>query len=277
DYVEITNIIDKKRAAMNPHPGAEGPGGEWAQRGGKESLQFAFPFNVPNGQIRMDIPFAVERPELDQLPGSCKNWMPVGRWIDVSNDRAGVTWVTLDAPLVEIGEISASLLGSQRDPAIWRKKIAPTQKFYSWVMNNHWGTNYRAYQEGVVEFRYAIRPHHGYDPAAASRFAIGLSQALVSVPTKDRDVELRRPFLFVEPDDVLVTALKPSDDGAAWIVRLFSASGEDRAAKLMWPGKPRKVWLSGTNEAAGAEAGDSILVPGWDVVTLRIERAASAG
>jgi alpha-mannosidase len=273
DYVEITNIIDKKRAAMNPHPDQGGPGGEWAQRGGKESLQFAFPFNVPNGQIRMDIPFALERPEIDQLPGSCKNWMPVGRWIDVSNEHGGVTWVTLDAPLVEIGELSANLLGSQRNPAIWRKRIAPTQRFYSCVMNNHWGTNYRAYQEGVVEFRYAIRPHDGYDPAAASRFAIGLSQPLVAIPAINRDSVVQPPFLRVEPDDVLVTALKPSDDGIAWIVRLFGASGEDRHAKLVWPGKPRKVWLSNTTESAGAEIGDSIPVSGWDVVTLRIERS----
>jgi hypothetical protein len=273
DYVEITNIIGKKRAAMNPHPGESGPGGEWAQRGGKESLQFAFPFSVPNGQMRMDIPFAVERPEVDQLPGSCKNWMPVGRWIDVSNEHGGVTWVTLDAPLVEIGELSANLLGSQHDPAIWRKKIAPSQKFYSWVMNNHWGTNYRAYQEGIVEFRYAIRPHSGYDSAAASRFAIGLSQPLVAIAAMGHQSAVQPPFLRVEPEDVLVTALKPSDDGAAWIVRLFGASGEDRRAKLVWPEKPRKVWVSNTSEAAGAEASDSILVPAWEVVTLRIERS----
>lgn len=270
NYVEITNIVDKKRAPMNPHPGEGGPGGEWAQRGGKESIQFAFPFNVPKGQIRVDTPLANERPELDQLPGSCKNWLPVGRWIDVSNERGGVTWVTLDAPLVEIGEISANLLGSQHNPAIWRKHITPTQKFYSWVMNNHWGTNYRAYQEGVVEFRYAIRLHDGYDAAAASRFAIGLSQPLVAIRANDHASKVQPPFLRVEPDDVLVTALKPSDDGAAWIVRLFGASGQDRDATIRWLRAPRSVWISETSEKQGAAAGDSIHVPGWEVVTLRV-------
>jgi alpha-mannosidase len=275
DYIEITNIVDKKRAPENPNPGAGGPGGDWAQHGGKESIQFAFPFNVPNGQIQMDIPLAKMRPEFDQLPGSCKNWLPVGRWIDVSNEHGGVTWVTLDAPLVEIGEISANLLGSQHNPAVWRKHIGPTQKFYSWVMNNHWGTNYRAYQEGAVEFRYAIWPHDGYDPAAASRFAIGLSQPLVICTVFGHDLEMRPPFLRVEPDDVLVTALKPSDDGNAWIVRLFGASGEDRKAKFVWPEKPRRVWLSETNEKAIEPAGETILVPGWDLVTLRIDRTPS--
>ena len=273
DYLEIIDIVDKKRAAMNPNPGKGGPGGDWAQRGGKESVQFAFPFNVKQGQIRMDVPLAVIRPEADQLPGACKNWMPLGRWIDVANEHHGVTWATLDAPLVEIGEISARLLGSQRNPDVWRKHIAPTQKFYSWVMNNHWGTNYRAYQEGVVAFRYAIRPHKGYDAAAAARFATGLSQPLVAVAPAGPSVTAP-PRLRVEPEDVLATALKPSDDGKAWIVRLFGATGEDREAKLTWSTpQPRNVWVSDLREKAGTRIGDMVTVRGWELVTLRAERA----
>ena len=55
----------------------------------------------------------------------------------------------------------ATLLNSQTDPDSWRKKIEPTQKLYSWAMNNHWHTNYRAYQEGPVQFRFVLRPHRG--------------------------------------------------------------------------------------------------------------------
>ena len=47
----------------------------------------------------MDVPFGIVRPELDQIPSACKNWFSVNRWVDVSNDQLGVTWVTLDAPL----------------------------------------------------------------------------------------------------------------------------------------------------------------------------------
>jgi alpha-mannosidase len=271
DHVEISNVVDKHHAPLNPNPSNSDQAGAWAQHGGKESLQFAFPFNVKDGQVRIDIPLGVMRPELDQLPGACKNWLPVGRWIDVANDRAGITWVTLDAPLVEIGAITANLLGSQHNPDIWRKHIEPTQKIYSWVMNNHWGTNYRAYQEGPVEFRYALRPHTGYDPAAATRFATGLSQPLL--PTlAPNDTLIQTPFLRVEPSDVLVTSLKPSDDGKAWIVRLFGASGEDRNARLIWSSPElRAIWLSDTSENRGARAGESVHVSGWDLVTLRAE------
>ncbi|HZP03008.1 MAG TPA: glycoside hydrolase family 38 C-terminal domain-containing protein [Terriglobia bacterium] len=270
-HLEICNIVDKKRAPENPNPGKGRAAEEFAQRGGKESLQFAFPFKVRNGQIRIDIPLAVMRPEADQIPGSCKNWLCVGRWIDVANETQGVTWATLDAPLVEVGGITANIPGSQHNPEVWRKHIEPTQKFYSWVMNNHWHTNYRAYQEGVVTFRYALRPHTGYDPVEAARFATGLSQPLLPVAASGA-APASSPLLRVEPSDVLVTVLKPSDDGKAWIIRLFGGSGQDRPARLVWASpQPKSVSISDLSEKPGAPLGDTVTVPGWDLVTVRAE------
>jgi len=270
DHVELTNVVDKKRAQLNPHPGKGGPGDDFAQREAKESVQFAFPFAVSDGTMRIDVPLAVMRPEADQLAGANKNWLPVGRWVDVSNAKHGVTWVTLDAPLVEVGGISANMLGSQRDPDKWRKHITPTQRFYSWAMNNHWGTNYRAYQESVVEFRYALRPHGGYDAAEASRFAIGLSQPLVATVASAGAVAT--PLLRVEPEDVLALMLKTSDDGAGTVIRLFGASGEERKAKVTWTTGAPQMWLSDLSEHRGKRVEGEVLVAGWDLVTLRADR-----
>src|SRR5258708_215107 len=270
DWIEISNIVNKKRAPLNPHPGQGGPGGDFAQYESKESVQFAFPFAVENGQIHIDIPLAVMRPELDQLPGSCKNSLPVGRWIDVANAEHGVTWATLDAPLVEIGSLSATMLRSPTHPEVWRKHIEPTQKFYSWIMNNHWSTNYRAYQDGPVEFRYALRPHGGYHPAAASRFAMGMSQPLVASAQGQRSrmgLKLR-----IDQEDVLVQECKRSADGRAWIVRLFGAAGEGRKAGLTWTdGRPIKVWRSNLSELPLERIDTQVDVPAWDLITLRIE------
>lgn len=272
DHLELINVVDKERAPLNPHPGVGGPGDEFAQRGSKESLQFAFPFSVPGGKMTMDIPLGNMQPEVDQLPGSCKNWLPVGRWIDVSNHDYGVTWATLDAPLVEVGSVSATMLGSQRDPNVWRKHIEPTQTFYSWVMNNHWGTNYRAYQEGPVEFRYALRPHQGHSAGAANRFAIGLSQPLLATPASGQNSGAGS-FLRVQPEDVLALTLKPSDDSKAWIVRLFGASDEPQKATLTWPKVAvGKTWLSNLAEEQLNPAPNEVPVGAWELVTLRIDR-----
>jgi len=264
DRVEIINVIDKKRAEVR------GKKGDWKHAGqeAKEGLHFGFAFHVPNGVMRIDVPWAVVRPETDQLPGACKNWFTVQRWVDVSNDQYGVTWCPVDAPLVEVGDITANLLGSQPNPKAWINKLESSQTLYSWVMNNHWHTNYRAYQEGLTTFRYAIKPHRGYKPDDAARFGTSISQPLlVTAAGNTQSAESR---LKVEPAEVLVTTFKPSDDGKAWIVRLFGATDRATKATIRWSEPvPSSVWLSNTSEKPLREIRGPIEVPAWGVVTLR--------
>jgi alpha-mannosidase len=253
DRVEIVNVFDKTAVRK------------------KEGLHLGFAFNVPGGEMRMDIPWAVMRPEVDQIPGSCKNWFTVGRWVDVSNDAYGVTWATLDAPLVEVGVMSGNLLGSQTNPNAWRDKVEPSQTFYSWVMNNHWHTNYKADQSGPTTFRYALLPHKQYDPIAAQRFGLECSQPLVAVPARG-DAPGSRPFLELDTPDVLVASMKPSADGRAQIVRLFGAAGKPAKATLRWGDPaPKRVYLSNLAEDRLAATSGPIDVGAWEIVTLRVE------
>jgi alpha-mannosidase len=261
DYVEIINTLDKERLQAKSYHAKEG----------KESVNFAFPFAVPGGDMLLDVPLGVMRPEADQIPSACKNWFSVGRWADISNKERGVTWVTLDAPLVQVGGITATLLNSQYDPNVWRKHVEPTQKLYVWAMNNHWGTNYRAYQEGPTVFRFVLRPHGRRDAAEASRFATGLSYPLLAVSALGAKPS-GTPLLSVTPKDVIVTALKPSDDGKALIVRLFGASAQTQSAVLRWGDvQPKAVFLSDTSERPGPRAGERIEVPSSGLVTLRAQ------
>jgi len=266
DYVECVDMVDKKRLEARDYHVATG----------KESVNIAFGFNVPGGVFRLGLPFGVIVPNADQIPSACKNWLTVGRWADVANRDYGVTWVTLDAPLVQLGGLTAKLLNSQTDPEVWLKTVGPTQKLVSWAMNNHWGTNYRAYQEGPVRFRFVLRPHGGSgDDAEAARFAAGFSQPLVAVPGRG-EVPDRRPLLTVTPSDVRVGALKPSDDGRAIIVRLYNEGCAPAQAKLTWGrGKPKRMWLSDTGEREGKTLKPEepvVLLPSA-LVTLRAEFA----
>ena len=252
DRVEIIDMVDK-----TPVRAIEG-------------VHFGFAFNVPNPEVRINSPGAVVRPEKDQLPGACKNWFSVERWVDVSNNHYGVTWVTADAPLMELGGLTANLPRSQPNPDAYLKTIEPSATLYSWVMNNHWHTNYRADQEGETIFRYYLRPHAAYDAVAAARFGLETTQPLIVVPARGQKPPVSR--LRVEPAGVLVSALKPSDDGKAIIVRLYGASGKDAVAKLAWSSpEPKTVWLSDASEQPLAIAAEAIEVPAWGLVTLRAE------
>jgi alpha-mannosidase len=176
-------------------------------------------------------------------------------------------WVTLDAPLIQAGYLSATLLNSQTNPDVWRKRIEKTQKFYSWAMNNHWGTNYRAYQEGPTIFRFVLRPHRRKaDPGAATRFSTGYTQPLLVASASDI-----KPLLKIDSTDVVITGLKPSDDGKGVIVRLFEASGKAQKVSLKWNGRqPKSVHLSDTAERSHGIDG-KISLRAYDLVTVRAD------
>ncbi len=266
DYVEMTNILDKKPATLNPHPGDYA----WANTGGKESINFGFPFNVSDGAMKLGLPMAIMRPEIEQIPGSCKNWLEVDGWADVSNKDFGITWATLDAPLVQVGGITATMLGGQTNPDVWRKKIDPTQKLYSWALNNHWETNYRAYQDGVITFRYALKPHHIFEPVDATKFAAGLAQPLIIKKAlgKERSV----PKLMLSSKNIVVFVLKPSEDGKAWIVTLFNSSDKPEKTTLHWSEPVKATSYSNTGEMSLAPLPGEIEMGTLEVVTIRVDK-----
>jgi alpha-mannosidase len=137
-------------------------------------------------------------------------------------------------------------------------------------MNNHWHTNYRADQEGPTVFRFALKPHLAFAPEEAAKFGVACSQPLlITKATGQHPVKSR---FQLSSDKVLVTAFKPSDDGKGCIVRLFGASGKTEKVKLSWSKPaPTHIWLSDLSEEPAHEAGRSIEVPGWGIVTLRAE------
>ncbi len=247
DRVDITNVIDKQEIYQ------------------AEAVHLAFAFNVPGGVMRMDVPWAVARPEADQLRGACKNYFTVQRWVDMSNEDYGVTWATVDAPLVEVGAITA-------DPRAvgWIEHIEPSTTLYSYVMNNYWETNYKAGQQGPTTFRYSIMPHKRFDSAEASKFGVERSQPLLAVPVDD-NTPVPKSVLSVEPSGVILTAFKPAETGRAWIVRLFNATGEPAEARLTWTKPaPKTVWLSNTAEEEVSRLVGAIDMAAYEIVTLRV-------
>jgi hypothetical protein len=266
DYVEITNSIDKKRAETSDKPD------DWnfAQKGGKESLNFAFPFNVKNGIMRLDVPFGLMEPEKDQIPSACKNWLTIGSWADVSNNETGISWVSIDAPLVEAGGLTANLPGSQSKPEVWRKKIEPSQTLFSWIMNNHWGTNYRAWQEGIITFRYALKPHQKFNPAYSNRFAIEQTQPLLVMRSKGP--ETAKSCFAIENENIVVTSFKPGDEGNSWIINLFNSSDKSQTSPIRFDRQaPKGIWSSNTSEKALSKIAGDITIDAWDVMTIRVE------
>jgi len=248
DRVDIIDTIDKEKVYQ------------------QEAVHLAFAFNVPEGVMRMDVPWGVVRPELDQLAGACKNYFTVQRWVDVSNERLGVTLAVIDAPLIEVGAITNDPWGGVG----WIEKLEQTTTLYSYVMNNYWETNYKAYQDGPTVFRYSIQPHGNFDAAQAAKFGVERSQPLIAVPV-DEETEVQRPAFSVEPANLIVTAFKPSEDGKARIIRLFNAGQRREKVRITWAKPaPEEVWLSNLAEEQASKLSGQVEMAPYEFVTLRV-------
>jgi len=230
----------------------------------KEGVHFAFPFNVPNGEICYDVAYGIVKPEEDQLPGSCKNFFSVQSFVDVSNAEYGITWIPVDAPLVEMGAINAE------QP--WMKSIKTSQCFYSYVMNNYWHTNYKADQEGKVIFRYSIHPHEGFSAGEIVRQGREALRSLIAIPGKS-SVRLKEPLLSVQPDEVIVSHIKPLADGDAWIVHLYNPTDQKQTVKIKWNNSDHTITsLSNIFEEKVKVLNELIELPAFATRFIRVDR-----
>jgi alpha-mannosidase len=230
----------------------------------KEGVHLAFSFAVSGGQLRFDVASGVVRPDADQLRGAARNFVEVQSWVDVSNDSLGVTWTTTDAPLVEIGDINAE--------SPWMRALAPTQTFYSYVMNNYWHTNYKADQEGPVTFRYAIRPHGAFRPEDAARFGAEARAPLIVAPAAG-PASAGRPLLQIGPAQVLVTDLRPGPDRRSWLVALYNPTREPQRVRFVWrPGRRFTLSWSDSSGQRGAAIRGPVVLPPSGTAVIRADR-----
>ncbi len=253
-WVEITNVVDKL-----PLPA-------------KDGIHFGFGFKIPGARTRVDIPWGVMELEKDQWPAANRAWIATQHFVDVSNDTMGVTWCSLDAPLLESGSMTGNNTANWDGKGdVWPSVLPPSPVIYSWVMNNHWFTNTPLTQDGPVSFRYAILPHGTYDAARANRFGVEHSQPLIAFAASRNPIE--KPLVALASDRVAVTILKSTADGKAMILRLRSFSQTDETARLSWPGRmPRSIRICDTGEEPGnTEAGNAVTVPAMGFVTLWVE------
>jgi len=231
-----------------------------------EGVHFAFPFKLSNSKIRVDIGFGYYIPEEQQIPGSNKNYFTPQRWVDISEDDYGITWISRDAPVIELGEIAtdASVYG-------WKEKQEPTSTIFSYVMNNYWETNYKASQEGKAIFQYSISPHGAFDAAEAERNAVAFCQPFIVVPV-NRDTKAQQSLLSLSNDKVVVSIIKPAEDGEGRILRLYNASDQAETTKIKWNAlSPTKIYLSNFYEEKLQETGTKFNLAPFEVMTLYLD------
>jgi len=257
DRIDLSDVIDKSRVRE------------------KESVHIAFPFRVIDGTVRLDIGWGFIRPDADQIAGSCKDCFGV-QAADVSNSRMGLTWVSLDAPLVEIGRMTDETL-FEKSGRRWRTEIGPTQTLYSYAMNNYWHTNYRADQEGPVTLRYSIRPHGAYSSAEVVRFGLERTRPLLAAAADISKPLPKAPFTIASTT-VVATSLQSAEPDfyRALLLRLYNPSGIEADAVISTApprGRPPlAMFRSDPFGNSGSRIMNRVRLKPWETITLRIAR-----
>ena len=237
----------------------------------KESVHLAFPFAVPNGTVRVDAGWGFVRPGVDQIPGACRDFFCARDSVDISDRDVGLTWTSLDAPLVEIGGLTDETprRGERR---AWREEPIPSSCVFSYAMNNYWHTNYKADQEGPVTLRYVVAPHRGADTAAAKRLGLEAAAPLIPVPADQASPPPCFPLVVTNPD-VVATRLRPAADGRAWLLRLFNASSRPQTLALRGEAPDRgRIFISDIEGAPGPRLAVPLELPAYGILTLVIRR-----
>ena len=235
----------------------------------KEAVDFAFPFNVPNGEMSIDLGIGILKPEKNQLDGSCKDFTTVQHWVDISNKNHGITWTTSEAPLIEIGE----LINEEQTNGFkqWKRSATLSSTFYSYVMNNYWHTNFKADQEGEIVFHYSLFPHDEFDATLATREGIETNQPLIIAPASDR--EPTSTLFTIGNKNVSLSTMKPSEDGKGIILRLYNASNQTQSLQIQWQRfQPQHIfWSDGGEEPLAPFSSTDVLLP-FAFRTLYLER-----
>jgi alpha-mannosidase len=244
--INLTSVIDKEKVYT------------------PEGVHLGFPFNVPGGVVRLDLAYGIYRPEEDQLVAACKNYFTPEKWVDISNQDYGLTLVTNDAPLIEIGDITtdATAFG-------WITTLKPSQTIYSYVMNNYWETNYKADQEGAVTFRYTIQPHGMFIPLNAEKLSVQESEPLIAVPVNAGEKEMSS-LLTINNENIIATSLIPLADG--YLLRLFNAGGKPASLDITFRDSPAEFYFS---DFDGNKTGNFVtgtIIPAWGIRTLRVRK-----
>ncbi|MDP2895309.1 MAG: glycoside hydrolase family 38 C-terminal domain-containing protein [bacterium] len=233
-----------------------------------EGVYYAFPFNVRPFTAKTEISCAVMKPGIEQLPGSSSDWHCIQRWADFSNDEFGVTWVTLDAPLVQFSQINTGK---------WQKELEmKNPAVFSWIMNNYWFTNFKASQGGKLTFRYSLTTHRGpCKNSDAMRFALERANPLIL----DAGPKSFGSFLEIGDPQAVLLAFKMAENGDGFVLRLWNCEETPTTAKVTFPefkilsAHSADIVERKSEAIPHAESSLDIPLRGYDIVTAVLDLA----
>jgi len=206
---------------------------------GLRMLKLAFPAGVEEPVCTSSIPYGHIVRETNGAEEPC------GPWVDVSGKAAGGAY---GVAVVNDAKHGYDCMGAELRLSVLRSP------FYAWHTPDPPPPekHFPLMDQGASTLRYLIVPHAGpWQGAGLGRLGLEINRPPVAVNEFTHPGELPAEWTGAEaePGNVVVSALKRSEDGETVIVRLWETAGEGGAARLSVPGlAPEWKGAIGANE-----------------------------
>ncbi len=162
--------------------------------------------------------------------------LPALNWIDYSDGEKGITVINEGIPAYEIRKRRIYL-------TLLRSVMKLSDGMIGPVIPTHDALELRDY-----EYRYALYPHRGKvkEPDSLRQaYQHNLRLIAMQMQVKGRvevgEKERSKSFVSIEPENLVLTALKPAEDGNGVIIRFFEVEGNHTNAEIRFFREPRKV------------------------------------
>jgi hypothetical protein len=188
----------------------------------KEGVFVVFPFAARDPSVAYELTGGVGGGA--RVPGSAEHMHAIRHWVALEDDGAAVAWATLEAPLVQLGNVFVPY-----PPYPTTIDGCGPGFVASWAMNNVWDTNFPLSQGGETRLTYAVASAAGDARALAIETAAALTQPLAAVLGATREPPVGA-VCEIDAPGVEVALLEPSERG--FIVHLQSYADEAVDARV---------------------------------------------
>lgn len=192
-----------------------------------EALYVVFPFKLDGSKIVFETTGGI-LDQGDQLPGSSSDWNVAQNFVSVRGTSGQIILVSDEVPLWQFSDFNMGKF--ERYPKPGKPWL------YSYVMNNYWMTNFRAYQEGAFSWGYQLTTTSDTTNAYATKYAWGERNFFATRTLPAGKNELKMPVLETLkmniPENVMLINIRPSHDNKSLILHLRELNGLKTDVKL---------------------------------------------
>ena len=181
-----------------------------------EALFVAFPFSLPKSRIVFETIGGILT-QGQQLPGSSSDWNAAQNFVSVRGTSGQIVVVSNEIPLWQFSDFNMGKFERYTKPGKpW---------LYSWVMNNYWWTNFRAFQEGGFSWSYQITSTADTTNSFATKYAWSQRNPFPTRTFPAGANELKSPSMetlkITSPANAMLVNSRPAFKGKGTILLHF--------------------------------------------------------